>query len=210
MRRSTWIVLGLSLLLNLPAAIAAEPAQAGSGGAPSYFEEFFKPGHFEAALTGGAFFSPFPPCGNRPTINYSFTSLQLGYMLGNVQGNGWYRGNFELAGEAFGSGIFEGPGDFIAGGTLWIRYNFVPRHSPGLVPFVQAGAGMVTTDIDHHIVGQPFNFNLDAGFGVRYFIAPDWTLNLEYRYQHISNADMGENNLGINACGPFLGISHFF
>jgi len=38
----------------------------------------------------------------------------------------------------------------------------------------------------------------------------NWALNLEYRYQHISNANIGPKNLGINASGPFLGASCFF
>jgi hypothetical protein len=59
-------------------------------------------------------------------------------------------------------------------------------------------------------LGQPFNFNLDLGVGVRYFVGRNWALNLEYRYQHISNANLGAKNLGINAAGPILGISCFF
>jgi hypothetical protein len=35
-------------------------------------------------------------------------------------------------------------------------------------------------------------------------------LNLECRYQHISNANTGKHNLGINAIGPLLGVSYFF
>ena len=48
----------------------------------------------------------------------------------------------------------------------------------------------MSTDIDHSILGQPFNFNLDLGAGVRYFIGRNWSLSLEYRYQHISNANL--------------------
>ena len=131
-------------------------------------------------------------------------------MLGDVKGDGWWRGNFELAGEAFGSAIFDGDGSYISGGTLWLRYNFVPPNSPGLVPFAEAGAGAVSTDIDHSILGQPFNFNLDLGAGVRYLIGRNWSLSLEYRYQHISNAGLNKHNLGINADGPILGIWYFF
>jgi len=210
MLRGLGIVAALFLLLNMQLAAAGTGLQENAEGDAPSLDGYFSSGRYEAGLTGGAFFSPFVATRGRPTINYSFTSVQLGYMLGDVKGDGWWRGNFEVAGEGFGSGIFDDPGTYIAGGTLWLRYNFVPRRSPGLVPFVEAGAGAVSTDIDRGIVGQPFNFNLDLGIGVRYFIARDWALNLEYRYQHISNANTGPNNLGINACGPFLGISHFF
>ncbi len=131
-------------------------------------------------------------------------------MLGDVKARAWWRGNFEVAGEGFGSAIFEGPGGYIAGGTLWLRYNFVPKCSCGFVPYFQAGGGGVSTDIDRGIVGQPFNFNLDLGVGVRYLAGRNWSISLEYRYQHISNADLGVRNLGINAGGPILGVSYFF
>jgi lipid A 3-O-deacylase len=210
MHRGVCIAWGLLLLLDWPLALAGEDAAAAAQGRALSPDHLFGRGHYEAAFTSGVFFSPFVATQNRPTIDYSFTGLQLGYMLSDVKGSGWWRGNFELAGEGFGSAVFEGPGGYIAGGTLWLRYNFLPRIAPRFVPYVQAGAGILSTDIDHGIVGQPFNFNLDLGVGARYFIARNWALSLEYRYQHISNANLGRNNVGINACGPVLGISCFF
>jgi hypothetical protein len=41
----------------------------------------------------------------------------------------------------------------------------------------------------------------------------DWdfgSVNLEYRYQHISNANLAHRNLGVNAHGPMLAVSFFF
>jgi len=176
---------------------------------PDSIEALFSRGQFEGALTSGALFSPFLATLNRPTINYTITEVQVGYMLGDVKGEGGLRGNFEFIGEGFGSAIFHGPGSFIAGITLWGRYNFV---QPGwrFVPFLQAGAGLTSTDVPHRYVGQPFNFNLELGAGTRFFVAPRWALAAEFRYQHISNANTGRHNLGINAAGPILGVSYFF
>jgi opacity protein-like surface antigen len=164
---------------------------------------------YEATLNNGVLFSPFLATGGRPTINYTITEVQVGYLLSEVKGHGWLRGNFELVGEGFGSAIFHGEGSFIAGVTFWLRYNFVP---PGwrLVPYTQLGAGLTSTDITHKVVGQPFNFNLELGIGTRYLLSEHWGLNLEYRYQHISNADTGAHNIGINACGPIVGVSYLF
>jgi hypothetical protein len=171
--------------------------------------DFFEHGRFETAFNNGVLFSPFIATHNRPVINYTMSEVQCGYMLTDTKGRGLLRGNLELAGEGFGSAVFDGPGDYIAGMTLWLRYNFV-KPNCRLVPFFQMGAGVVSTDIDRNIVGQPFNFNLDIGAGVRYFVARKWSVNLEYRYQHISNANTGDRNIGINAHGPILGISYFF
>ena len=157
-------------------------------------EGWFAHGRSEAAFTSGAFFSPFVATHKRPTLDYTITGLQFGYMLGDARGAGWWRGNFELAADTFGSAIFKGPGTYIAGETVWVKYNFLPQKPRGLVPYFQAGAGIVLTDIDRGIVGERFNFNLDLGIGARYFISRRCSLDLEYRYQHISNANLGRHN----------------
>jgi lipid A 3-O-deacylase len=172
-------------------------------------EDLFSKGRYEAALTSGVLFSPFIASGGRPTINYTISEVQLGYMLGDIKASGFFRGNFELIGDAFGSAIFVGPGDYIVGMTIWGRYNFV-QPNWRIVPYVQAGAGLTVTDIDRQIVGQAFNFNLDLAIGARYLITEKWALMLEYRYQHISNANSAEHNFGINANGPILGVSYLF
>jgi len=205
--RRLWI---LPLCLGLRLAAAGEGDAGGPAAEASSQDQLFTGGRFEAALNSGAMFSFSGPSQNRSPINYTFTGVQLGYMLWDVRGDGWLRGNVELAGEGFGNAIFEGDGSYISGGTLWVRYNLVPQHSHGLVPYAQAGGGFVSTDINHGIVGQPFNFNLGLALGARYFVGHNWALSLEYRYQHISNADLNKHNLGINAHGPILGVSYFF
>lgn len=171
--------------------------------------DHFLSGQFEGTLTAGPMFSPVGTPLNRPTINYAVTSLQLGYMVTEPAGRGILHGNFEIAPELFCAGVYEGVGNFIAGTTLWFRYNFIPSSSP-LVPYVQLGGGFELMDLDHRIVGQSFNFNLDAGVGVRWFLSSRWSANLEYRFQHLSNASLGPRNVGVNSQGPIAGISCFF
>ncbi len=196
-------------ILTLPLAAAAQDRNENVSEGTFSPEPLFARGRYEASFTSGVLFSPVLATHDRPTINYTLSSFQLGYMLWDVKGRSWWRGNLELAGEGFGSTIFEGPGDYIVGGTFWMRYNFVPRCTPRLVPFIQGGLGAVSTDIDREYVGQPFNFNLEVSAGARYFVSRNWALSLEFRYQHISNAGMGKHNIGINASGPILGISCF-
>ena len=170
---------------------------------------WFQRGQNEVNISSGLMFSPVIAVVHRPTINYSMTEIQYGYMLSDVQGEGFWRGNFELVGELLTGWIFVGEGSYIAGGTLWARYNFVQPESR-VLPFAQGGLGMVTTDISHKIDGQPFNFNLELGVGMRYLLDDRWTFNVEFRYQHISNADTGKHNLGVNAFGPIFGVSYLF
>ncbi|HWV98145.1 MAG TPA: acyloxyacyl hydrolase [Candidatus Acidoferrum sp.] len=210
MRRLEKFIAAIFFVLNLQLCHASGGAGGRSEEADRFsIDNLFERGRYEASFNNGALFSPFIATLKRPTVNYTMTEVQFGYMLTDFKDTGFFRGNFEVAGEGFGSGIFVGPGSYIAGVTLWGRYNFV-RPGCRWVPYAQAGAGMVSTDIDRGIVGQPFNFNLDLGAGVRWFIRPQWALNFEYRFQHISNANTGKKNLGINADGPVLGISYLF
>jgi len=199
------------LLLICQVATGGEAQQQTNDTKTVVMDLWFTDGQCEATFTSGALFSPFGPTKGRPTINYTISELQLGYMLTDPHGPGWLRGNVELAGEGFGGAVFLGSsGSYVAGGTLWLRYNFLRTKAYGLCPFFQGGGGFTFTDIDRGVVGQRFNFNLDLGAGARYFLSQRCSLNLEYRYQHISNANLGPHNLGINSHGPILGFSYFF
>jgi len=169
----------------------------------------FQKGGWEVGIDSGVMFSPFVFNVQKRTVHYTTSGIQVGYMLDNPDNTGWLRGNFEVVNEVFGDGVFEGRGSYVVGDTIWIRYNFVPAGWK-LKPYVQMGGGVEWTDIDRRILGQDFNFNLNLAGGVRYMITPRCSLNLEYRYQHFSDAGMSKVNLGVNAQGVVLGISWLF
>jgi hypothetical protein len=172
-------------------------------------ENHFTSGATEISLSTAVLFSPFVATANRPQLDFTESAIQYGWMLGDVKHHGLWRGNYELVGEALGGAIFRGSGNYLGGGTVWLRRNFVPKNWR-LTPYIQGGLGITITDADRVLVGQNFNFNLDVGVGARYFVTRNCSLNLEYRYQHISNAKLARHDLGINAHGPMLGISFFF
>jgi opacity protein-like surface antigen len=207
-RRETWLaIIWILGFLNLR---TTGNLRAGELTVPDVsLENYFKPRAWEGTAGAGVLFSPFIAAQNRPTLDYEVTEIQLGYMLTRVRGASFWRGNVEALASVFGGGIVAGRGNYVAGATAWLRYNFVPR-AGHLVPFAQAGAGVTTTDLDRRIEGENFNFNLNLGVGARYFVSPRWSVNLEYRYQHISNDDLSSRNLGVNAHGPMVSVSHFF
>jgi lipid A 3-O-deacylase len=172
-------------------------------------EKIFRANQWEISLSAGPLFSPFIATKHRSTVNYVVGGFQFGWMISDLNSAGPLRGNWEMVSEVFGAPIYEGKGTYIAGSTLWFRYNFVPA-SWCVVPYAQGGGGFVFTDTDNRLLGQRFNFNLDLAFGLRFFVSERCSLNAEYRYQHISNADLASNNVGINAHGPMLGASYFF
>lgn len=173
------------------------------------FSDYFQPGKHEVTLASSVMFSPIGADRNRHTVDYTLSGLQLGWMLTEPGRSAWWRGNWEVAIEAMGGAVFEGRGSYIAGGTVWGRYNFI---QPGwrLVPYLQAGAGAEATDMDPRLIGETFNFNLGISAGARCFVARNLALDVECRYQHISNATIAHHDIGINAVGPVIGVSFFF
>jgi hypothetical protein len=200
-RAPGWWIIGAVASL-LAAKAPASPALADPN------DEFFRAGNFEASVAGGVLFSP-SPSGEKRTFDFAMFTGRLGVMLTSPHGEHWWRGNWELAGETFGSAIITGEGDYLFGADAWLGYNFVPAHSR-CTPFVQVGFGAALTDADHRIVGQDFNFISGAGLGLRYRLGENWSLTAEYRLHHISNAGMSDQNRGITVHGPMLGVSWYF
>lgn len=202
------LVSSLVLLLSVFCVFAKESPDTTSF-SEGDFESIFSPETREVSVGAGVLFSPFVATSGRPTVNYAAGLAQLGFMLTDLNNTGLWRGNFELLGEGFAGGIFEGRGTYIANASLFLRYNIaLPRWK--LAPYVQAGAGLSLLDVDRRIFGQSFNFGLTGAFGTRYFISEKTTVNVEARFQHFSNAGMSSHNLGINAQGVVLSMSWFF
>jgi lipid A 3-O-deacylase len=201
----------ITLVLVLSAA--ATHAQMTSSTNVLSLEDNFTPGFHEFNLGFGPMFSPIGNDEGRPVVNWVEGDVQLGYMLTSIHGDdflgGILRGNVELVGEAWGAGIYEETGSYIAGGTIWGRYNLIPKGAP-LVPYLQVGIGGEMMDINHQYDGHEFNFNVCGAGGARYFLRPNLALNAELRLRHLSNANTADHNIGINALGPIVGISWFF
>ena len=58
--------------------------------------------------------------------------------------------------------------------------------------------------------GTRFMFTIDGGLGVNVYLTRRDAINMGYRYQHQSNADIGEHNPGADSHVFTLGVSHFF
>jgi opacity protein-like surface antigen len=185
-------------------AIGEETAPAGNS-----VDSLFQKERYEAGISSGVLFSPILADKGRPTVDYTLSGVHFGWMLTDVNESSCLPGNWELLGEAIGGTTFCGRGNYLAGGTAWVRYNFVEPNWR-LLPYVQGGGGAELTDFDQRLIGEHFNFNLDLAAGVHYFVKPNLSLNLEARYQHLSNAKFARTDIGINAFGPMLGVSYFF
>ena len=54
-----------------------------------------------------------------------------------------------------------------------------------------------------------FQFVLETGPGVHYFMTKTMTLTTGVRFHHFSNAGIGDRNTGLNAFLPYIGVSVF-
>jgi opacity protein-like surface antigen len=196
-------------LFSIPLALSCTGVIAADAERTKDVSDLFGHDKYELSLTSGAMFSPIGADRGRHTVDYTLSGLQFGWMLSEPGHAGWYRGNWEFALEAMGGTVFKGRGSYLVGGTVWGRYNFI---QPGwhVVPYVQAGGGAEATDFDQRLIGETFNFNLDVGAGARVIVARNWALQVECRYQHLSNAKLSKHDVGINAVGPMIGLSYFF
>ncbi|MBC5800676.1 MAG: hypothetical protein GIW94_12010, partial [Candidatus Eremiobacteraeota bacterium] len=126
------------LLLGLTAAQAGSPEPPLEMVSRRSTDNPFAKGKLEFQDVSGAYFFFDTAQNNRPAVDYSLNSLRLGVMLYDPQGPGLLAGNFEIMGEIFGGGIFDGPGNVLAGSTLIFRYNFVQPQAR-FIPYLQVG-----------------------------------------------------------------------
>ncbi|MGI9088296.1 MAG: acyloxyacyl hydrolase [Chthoniobacterales bacterium] len=173
----------------------------------------FAKGAHEFQDVAGAFFFFDTTQNNRPAVDYAVDSLRLGWMTYSPRGPGILRGNFELLGEVFAGGIFDGPGNFLGGLSLLFRYNFVQPDAV-VVPYLQVGGGGVYTDISNSesrgLVSLPVEFNLQASIGTRFMLNSRWSIVAEGTYRHLSNATIKLPNYGIDTGGGSLGVGFSF
>ena len=147
--------------------------------------------------------------GTKDKHDLALAGLSYGKMWGDVKGEGhWWRGNCEWRAELFGGAQFEPTDDFLVGLSPHLRYNFATGSR--LVPFADLGAGVTTTSIGPPDLGGRFQFNLQAGVGLNYFLKDNVALSLESRFLHLSSARISTPNLGVNNCQFLAGVNWFF
>lgn len=176
--------------------------------------EPFEKGKMSLQYVSGYLHSPIFRKKERPTLDYWQNNLRLGYMGTDIlKEDSFMRGNIQGLFEITYSSIVKGPGDYMVGITLLLRYNLL---QPGwrFAPYVQVGAGVIYNDIHRDdlqgLVGQSLEFTPQASAGLRYLINKNWSVDLEAMFHHVSNAGLDDRNIGVNSGGGFLGVTWQF
>ncbi|MBX3305391.1 MAG: acyloxyacyl hydrolase [Nitrospira sp.] len=149
--------------------------------------------------------------GDGPSANRSavFVMPRLGVVLTNPLGNSWWQGNIEFLVQPVFARFTEPFAAEAAGGSFLLKYNFLSFGR--WVPFWDVGAGMIWTNLAPRIPEQStqFEFVLETGPGVHYFVTDRITWTMGVRLHHISNSNLGDRNTGINGVLPYVGLSFF-
>jgi hypothetical protein len=129
------------------------------------------------------------PCLKRKNINFS----QL----------------FQFVLEPFGTYVLEPQKNAEFGTNLALKAGFLPD-TWKFQPYLKGGIGVIyiTTHVKEQ--GTQFNFNEYGGIGAHFFFSPKLAFTAEYRFRHLSNADIKEPNHGIGSSISLAGITYFF
>ena len=183
------------------------------------FSEFLAGADFASGLgtSSGIFFrGPRGAVMFRETDRFEYApiSVRLGYVLHDCWFDGtWLRGNNSLLVDWLAAPVTSGSGNYITGPSLLLRYQF-QQHNSRLVPYLQAGAGILLNDAYHDqtqgLIGGPIEFLLRYEGGVHIFVTRTWSIDLEGDFHHISNADIYSRNVGVNDCGFMIGATYRF
>ena len=138
-----------------------------------------------------------------------FVLPRVGMVLTDPLGNSWWQGNVELLIEPVFARFIKPFAAEAAGGSFVVKYNFLSFGR--WMPFWDAGAGIFWTNLAPRISEQStqFEFGLETGPGVHYFVTDRITWTMGVRLHHISNANLGDRNTGINGVLPYVGAAFF-
>lgn len=90
------------------------------------------------------------------------------------------------------------------GSPIAIQLNWL--HSGRIQPFFTSGGGFLYFD-RHLFSATQLNFTAQVGVGVQVFSSKHHSIDFGYRYHHISNANLGSVNPGMDSHVLFLGVS---
>ncbi|MBI3002245.1 MAG: acyloxyacyl hydrolase [candidate division NC10 bacterium] len=193
--------LGSRLALTLPLQAAGEAPAAFPGELRKGQQEFtFLVGYGEQieALGGG-----------QEDREFLFFTPRWGVVLTEPLGRSFWRGGLEFLTEP--SAIITtdtGPRILSGGIAALVKYNFYT--GTRLMPFLEAGAGLMVSTDRLEGQGSSFNFTPQGGAGFHFFLSREWAFTAAYRLWHASNAGIADPNKGVNAHTFYVGLAYFF
>ena len=142
--------------------------------------------------------------GKRSNTQMFYAGGRFGYVLTPDIFKGRMRGNIEYVFDALPIfAVFQPQNAFGAGfNPMILKYNFTSGKR--LVPFIEAGGGVIFTNHDVPANTNSVNFTPQGGFGVHFLRNDNRAITFTGKYMHMSNAGLDQRNSGINASIQFV------
>jgi len=167
-------------------------------------------GTIELGIQSG-YWQAFTGLGNAVSSNRSavYVLPQIGLVVTDKIEAGYLSGAIEVLAEPVGAHFFEPFSASLFGFSIVGRYNFLEFGR--WMPYWDFGMGVSWTDLAPRIPEQstPFEFLLETGPGLEYFVTQEFALTGAVRLHHISNANIGDRNTGINAVLGLIGVAYY-
>lgn len=145
--------------------------------------------------------------GSQADREFLFFTPRWGIVLTDPGGESFWRGGLEFVTEPSAI-ITAGTPRILSGGiAALLKYNFYT--GTRLMPFLEAGAGLMVSTDRLEGLGSSFNFTPQGGGGFHYFLSREWAFTAAYRFWHASNAGTAQPNRGVNVNAVFVGVAYF-
>jgi hypothetical protein len=172
-------------------------------------EEGLPSGTWHLGLVAGYGISHKIFAGRDAKVQFAPVLPQIGYTVTDVHGPFPLRGSVELVLEPTLLVTTRPSATFGEGASLLFRYNVAT--GTRWVPFFDFGLGILHWDLQlPRILATQFNFTIQGGPGVHYFVTDHLAITGQARLHHISNADIEKPNVGVNSSVYLIGLSYFF
>jgi opacity protein-like surface antigen len=142
--------------------------------------------------------------------------LLFGLRYGRVLG-AWESVSLEYMLDILPAAVVFEPGNVRRGSStiygaglspLGFKLNF--GQESWIKPFLAASVGFLYFQKDIPVPGSSrFNFTPELGLGAQFFITPKKALTLGYKWHHMSNANSGRSNPGMDSHVFYAGFSFF-
>jgi opacity protein-like surface antigen len=110
--------------------------------------------------------------------------------------------------ESYSSFISSPNNDFNLGCNFLLKVGLPFRKR--FYPYLEAGVGFNYFTLQTREQATQFNFIETLGIGMNFFLKQNLSLNLGYRWQHLSNASIKKPNKGIDSRGFVMGLSFYY
>ena len=139
-------------------------------------------------------------------------NLRIGYTT--FKGQWWIvpAGAFEISAEPFVSVIHSirpGTHGSVELGLGLPVFTYYFDTGTRFAPYIEGGLGLLYTDLRGYNLGGHFSFMENIGLGASYFLSDNLAFNAMWRYRHISNANLYDDNAGLDSGVILAGFSYF-